>query len=86
MIGHGDVLILSVKPQVVEKVLPDLKNYNKLLLSIAMGVPLSSLEKANIKNFNSVLMEYFKDTSTILLCARPISVMVNFRPYRMEHR
>ncbi|XP_076162910.1 pyrroline-5-carboxylate reductase 2 isoform X2 [Ptiloglossa arizonensis] len=46
VIGHGDVLILSVKPQVVEKVLPDLKNYNKLLLSIAMGVPLSSLEKA----------------------------------------
>lgn len=46
VIDHGDVLILSVKPQVVPKVLPDLKNYKKLLLSIAMGIPLSSLEKA----------------------------------------
>ncbi|XP_012346243.1 pyrroline-5-carboxylate reductase 2 isoform X1 [Apis florea] len=46
VIDHGDVLILSVKPQVVPKVLPELKNYKKLLLSIAMGIPLSSLEKA----------------------------------------
>ncbi|XP_043250015.1 pyrroline-5-carboxylate reductase isoform X1 [Colletes gigas] len=46
VVDYGDVLILSVKPQVVPQVLPDLKNYNKLLLSIAMGVPLSSLEKA----------------------------------------
>lgn len=46
IVEHGDVVILSVKPQVVPKVLPDLKNYNKLFLSIAMGIPLSSLEKA----------------------------------------
>lgn len=46
VVDYGDVLILSVKPQVVPKVLPDLKDYKKLLLSIAMGVPLSSLEKA----------------------------------------
>ncbi|XP_053994293.1 uncharacterized protein LOC128884731 isoform X1 [Hylaeus volcanicus] len=46
VVEYGDVLILSVKPQVVPQVLPDLKNYNKLLLSIAMGVPLASLEKA----------------------------------------
>ncbi|XP_076548308.1 pyrroline-5-carboxylate reductase 3 isoform X2 [Osmia lignaria lignaria] len=46
VVDHGDVLILSVKPQVVPKVLPDLKNYRKLLLSIAMGIPLSTLEKA----------------------------------------
>ncbi|XP_076224136.1 pyrroline-5-carboxylate reductase 2 isoform X3 [Nomia melanderi] len=46
VIDHGDVLILSVKPQVVPMILPDLKNYNKLLLSIAMGVPISVLEKA----------------------------------------
>lgn len=46
VINHGDVLILSVKPQVVPKVLPELKDSKKLLLSIAMGVSLSSLEKA----------------------------------------
>lgn len=46
VVDHGDLLILSVKPQVVPMVLPDLKNYNKLLLSIAMGVPIASLEKA----------------------------------------
>ncbi|XP_076753716.1 uncharacterized protein LOC143425100 isoform X1 [Xylocopa sonorina] len=46
VINYGDVLILSVKPQVVPQVLPELKNYNKLLLSIAMGIPLASLEKA----------------------------------------
>ncbi|XP_012170028.1 pyrroline-5-carboxylate reductase 2 isoform X2 [Bombus terrestris] len=46
VVDYGDVLILSVKPQVVPMVLPDLKNYRKLLLSIAMGIPLASLEKA----------------------------------------
>ncbi|XP_017880171.1 pyrroline-5-carboxylate reductase 2 isoform X2 [Ceratina calcarata] len=46
VINYGDVLILSVKPQVMPKVLPELKNYTKLLLSIAMGVPLASIEKA----------------------------------------
>ncbi|KZC10751.1 Pyrroline-5-carboxylate reductase 2, partial [Dufourea novaeangliae] len=45
VIDHGDVLILSVKPQVVPKILPELKHYNKLLLSIAMGIPIASLEK-----------------------------------------
>lgn len=42
---HGDVLILSVKPQVVHKVLPEIKSKNKLLLSIAMGISLNTLEK-----------------------------------------
>ncbi|XP_076233353.1 uncharacterized protein LOC143178511 [Calliopsis andreniformis] len=46
VIDYGDILILSVKPQVIPMVLPDLKNYNRLLMSIAMGVPLASLEKA----------------------------------------
>lgn len=46
VINHGDVLILSVKPQVIPEVLPELKNYTKLLLSIAMGIPLASIEKA----------------------------------------
>lgn len=44
---HGDVLILSVKPQVVHKVLPEIKSKNKLLLSIAMGISLNTLEKVN---------------------------------------
>ncbi|EFN87750.1 pyrroline-5-carboxylate reductase 2 isoform X3 [Harpegnathos saltator] len=46
IINHGDILILSVKPQVVPKVLPELKNSKKLLISIAMGIPLELLEEA----------------------------------------
>ncbi|XP_015589675.1 pyrroline-5-carboxylate reductase 3 [Cephus cinctus] len=42
---HGDILILSVKPQIVPKVLPELKDHRKLILSIAMGISLASLEK-----------------------------------------
>jgi len=45
VINHGDVLILSVKPDVVPKVLPELKNSKKLLLSIVMGVSLTTLQK-----------------------------------------
>lgn len=45
VIDHGDILILSVKPQIVPQILPELKNSNKLLLSIAMGVPLATLER-----------------------------------------
>lgn len=45
VIDHGDILILSVKPQVVPKILPELKNNKKLLLSIAMGISLSTLER-----------------------------------------
>ncbi|XP_018365646.1 PREDICTED: pyrroline-5-carboxylate reductase isoform X1 [Trachymyrmex cornetzi] len=48
VIDHGDVLILSVKPQVVPKVLSEFRVHDnkKLLLSIAMGISLTSLEKA----------------------------------------
>ncbi|XP_032670794.1 pyrroline-5-carboxylate reductase 2-like isoform X2 [Odontomachus brunneus] len=46
VVDYGDILILSVKPQIVPKVLPELKNNKKLLISIAMGIPLASLEKA----------------------------------------
>ncbi|XP_011312417.1 pyrroline-5-carboxylate reductase [Fopius arisanus] len=42
---HGDVLILSVKPQVVPKILPELKDPEKLVLSIAMGISIETLEK-----------------------------------------
>lgn len=45
VIDHGDILILAVKPQVVPIILPELKNCSKLLLSIAMGISISSLEK-----------------------------------------
>lgn len=59
VVDYGDVLILSVKPQVVPMVLPDLKNYRKLLLSIAMGIPLASLEKvkfifSHCQTFNNI--------------------------------
>ncbi|KAM0729628.1 Pyrroline-5-carboxylate reductase 2 [Formica fusca] len=48
VIDYGDVLILSVKPQIVPKILPALKMHDnkKLLISIAMGISLTSLEKA----------------------------------------
>lgn len=46
---YGDVLILSVKPQVVPKVLPELKDPKKLVLSIAMGISLDALEKVTIE-------------------------------------
>jgi len=47
VIDHSDVLILSVKPQVVPKILPELRIHNKkkLLISIAMGISLASMEK-----------------------------------------
>lgn len=63
VIDHGDVLILSVKPQVVPQVLPELKNSKKLLLSIAMGIPLLLIEKVisfaiNKKNILILLQSY----------------------------
>lgn len=42
---QSDVLILSVKPQVIPRVLPDIQDPSKLILSIAMGISISSLEK-----------------------------------------
>ncbi|XP_018346053.1 PREDICTED: pyrroline-5-carboxylate reductase 1, mitochondrial-like isoform X3 [Trachymyrmex septentrionalis] len=48
VIDFSDVLILSVKPQVVPKVLSEFRvdDNKKLVLSIAMGISLKSLEKA----------------------------------------
>lgn len=46
VIEYGDVLILSVKPQVVPKILPEIHDNKKLLISIAMGISLTSLERA----------------------------------------
>ncbi|KAG5305720.1 P5CR2 reductase, partial [Acromyrmex insinuator] len=48
IIDFGDVLILSVKPQVVPKVISEFRVHDnkKLVLSIAMGISLMSLEKA----------------------------------------
>ncbi|GAB1869608.1 Pyrroline-5-carboxylate reductase [Camponotus japonicus] len=51
VIDYGDVLILSVKPQIVPKILPEftrekVHDNKKLLISIAMGISLASLEKA----------------------------------------
>ncbi|KAG8037094.1 hypothetical protein G9C98_004416 [Cotesia typhae] len=39
---HGDVLIISVKPQVVNKILPEIKNSDKLILSIAAAYKLAT--------------------------------------------
>ena len=49
VVEHGDVLILSVKPQVVPKILPELTDSKKLVLSIAMGISLETLEKVNYR-------------------------------------
>lgn len=55
VIKYGDVLILSVKPQIVPKILPELKMHDnkKLLISIAMGISLTSLEK--VKHLSIVI-------------------------------
>lgn len=45
VVDYGDILILSVKPQVVPRILPEINNCKKLLLSIAMGISISTLEK-----------------------------------------
>ncbi|XP_034944151.1 pyrroline-5-carboxylate reductase 1, mitochondrial isoform X2 [Chelonus insularis] len=42
---HGDVLVVSVKPQVVNQVLPKIINSKKLVVSIAAGISISSLEQ-----------------------------------------
>ncbi|XP_020278540.1 pyrroline-5-carboxylate reductase 2-like isoform X2 [Pseudomyrmex gracilis] len=48
VVDHSDVLILSVKPQVVPKILPEVRTRinKKLLISIAMGISLESIETA----------------------------------------
>ncbi|XP_011499839.1 PREDICTED: pyrroline-5-carboxylate reductase 3 isoform X2 [Ceratosolen solmsi marchali] len=47
---YGDILVLAVKPQIVPLILPELKecfrSKKKLLLSIAMGVSLKTLENS----------------------------------------
>ncbi|XP_043273124.1 pyrroline-5-carboxylate reductase-like isoform X1 [Venturia canescens] len=45
VVDHSDVVIISVKPQVVPKILPEVKDPSKLVLSIAMGISLETLEK-----------------------------------------
>lgn len=53
--NQSDVLLLSVKPQVVSKVLPEIKEsmerQKKLLISIAMGVSLKTLENVSNHTF-----------------------------------
>ncbi|XP_001606683.2 pyrroline-5-carboxylate reductase 2 [Nasonia vitripennis] len=48
--NHSDVLVLSVKPQIIKKILPELRDSiqkkKTLLLSIAMGVSLKTLENS----------------------------------------
>jgi pyrroline-5-carboxylate reductase len=48
----ADIVILAVKPQIVDRVLKEIKNKlakAKLLISVAAGVPLARLEKPLIK-------------------------------------
>ncbi len=44
----GDIIVLSVKPQVIEKVLAEIENVvdnNKLVISIAAGIAIARIEK-----------------------------------------
>ena len=61
VINHSDVLILSVKPQVVPKVLSEIRVHDnkKLLLSIAMGISLKSLEKVTTLSSNKNSLMYY---------------------------
>lgn len=59
VIDYGDVLILSVKPQVVPKILPEIHDNKKLLISIAMGVSLTSLER--VKHLCIVIIYYYNN-------------------------
>ncbi|XP_066583993.1 uncharacterized protein P5cr-2 [Prorops nasuta] len=70
VIEHGDLLILSVKPQVVPKVLPELKNCNKLLLSIAMGIPISTLE-SNLPP-NTPVIRVMPNTPVLVGCGATV--------------
>lgn len=53
VVDHSDVLILSVKPQVVPKILPEVKTRinKKLLISIAMGISLESIETVTLSTY-----------------------------------
>lgn len=55
VVEHSDVVIISVKPQVVPKILPELKDPSKLVLSIAMGISLETLEKVEF----FILLNFF---------------------------
>ncbi|XP_028044596.1 pyrroline-5-carboxylate reductase isoform X1 [Monomorium pharaonis] len=72
VIDYGDVLILSVKPQVVPKVLPEFRTHDnkKLLISIAMGISLESLEKALPKE--TPVMRVMPNTPALVGCGATV--------------
>ncbi|XP_011159510.1 pyrroline-5-carboxylate reductase isoform X3 [Solenopsis invicta] len=74
VIDHGDVLILSVKPQVVPKVLPEFRIHDnkKLLISIAMGLSLDSLEKALPKE--TPVIRVMPNTPALVGCGATVFV------------
>ena len=49
VVNESDVIFLAVKPQVIDKVLDELKDTNKLVVSIAAGITLKHLE-SKLKN------------------------------------
>ena len=45
VVEKSDIIFLAVKPQNIENVLNEIKNCDKLIVSIAAGVPIDYLEK-----------------------------------------
>lgn len=43
--GYSDLLILAVKPDIILKIAAELNNYHGIIISIAAGVSISSLQK-----------------------------------------
>lgn len=70
VVDYGDILILSVKPQVVPKILPDIKNSTKLLLSIVMGISISSLEKSLPKG--TPVIRVMPNTPALVRCGATV--------------
>ncbi|MGL1890341.1 MAG: pyrroline-5-carboxylate reductase [Spirochaetaceae bacterium] len=41
----SDIIVLAVKPQIIEKILPEIRDFSKIIISIAAGVTLKYLTK-----------------------------------------
>lgn len=71
---HGDVLIISVKPQVVDKILPEIKTCDKLIISIAAGTSIDNLEKVII--YATI---FYKNIQLLNCRKRGIILLINLK-------
>jgi pyrroline-5-carboxylate reductase len=49
VVNASDVIFIAVKPQKIDEILDEIKDTDKLIISIAAGVPISRLEKKLLK-------------------------------------